>query len=320
MSDTKLFAMKPAAAYFTHIAPLLTSGYAIVTGHMIHQGNSPTFTRVSRLCDPDNWGLICDIPEDIIYDLMVTESSDGSGKSVIYLLGRQGLLRILQSGKQPQDLPVLLKEPWAYLESLCVTRTSVYVCGGQNQIYCLQNGVWQSCDDGLYAPFTGQNDMALFGIGELLNGAIMVVGKHGLIAIQHAQQPWQRLNIEHPACGDFLSVLASGDGGAWIGGTHGVLLKYKPDGHYDDLSNPSLSTDRFESLALYQGKLYIAACHQLLCFSETEGLSSVDIPIDSSHEYHCVRTQGNYLWVTGSTAVLRLGPEGWKRFICPDNI
>lgn len=312
--------MKPAAAYFTHIAPLLTPGYAIVTSHMMHQGNAPTFTRVSRICDPDNWGFICDIPDDLIYDLTVAEATDGTGKSTIYLLGRQGFVRILQSGQPPRDLSIVMKEPWAYLEALCVTRQAVYVCGGQNQIYRLQNGSWQSCDDGLYVPFTGQNDMTLFGICELHNRTLMVVGKHGLIAIQNEQQLWQRLNVEPFATGDFLSVLPDGDGGAWIGGTHGMLLKYDPNGLCHPLSAPSLSTDRFESLALYQGKLYIAAGHYLLCFSETEGLSSVDMPIDSRDEYHCVKAQGNYLWVTGGTGVLRLGPDGWKRFVCPDNV
>lgn len=56
-----------------------------------------------------------------------------------------------------------MKEPWAYLEALCVTRQAVYVCGGQN-------------------------DMTLFGICELHNRTRMVVGKHGLIAIQNEQQ------------------------------------------------------------------------------------------------------------------------------------
>lgn len=308
--------MKKSAIYFTRIAALTTPGYAILAGHMVDQGNSPTFTRISRISSTREWAFIQDIPNELIYDLSVSGTKNPQGKSKIYALGRDGLVRIFQSGTPPQDLYIPLKDSTSYMESLHITDDAIYVCGGQNQIYKYKNGTWFSIDDNLYEKFDGKNDLAIFEITEISHDVLICVGKNGLAAIKHNENPWEKLNT--PTNLDFKTVISDKKGGAWLAGDGGVLFKLSPDGTWDDYTDPEFSSNTFEHIALHKEHLFIAAGDKFLQLTEGK-ITSVAGPFKKHSEFHHLSSQGDYLWATGGTNVYQLGQNGWELYTCPDN-
>jgi hypothetical protein len=310
--------MKKSAIYFTKIAPAASSGTAVLAGHMIDEEDDPTFTRffLSRL--DKGWGLICDMQGDIAYDLAAAESTQYHGKTDMYALGRDGTLRVRMPPNTIIDHKVPLKEPSVYLEGLCIASDAVYLCGGQRQVYRFAEGEWTDWDDGLFIPFNGTAGPTLFALAEVQMGVLLAVGSGGFTALRQGFGKWSILAT--PTNMDLHSVVSDGEGGAWLGGAGGTLLHLQVSEQiWDDLSDPSVSTESFERLTVYKGEVYIAAFDAILALARSGKLRKVNGPFKSDSEFHCVCSAGDYLWVTGDEHVYRLGPAGWEYLQHPDN-
>jgi hypothetical protein len=311
--------MKKSAIYFTKVTPAAGPGMAVLSGHMVDEEHDPTFTRffLSRL--DKGWGLIGDLKGDIAYDLAAVESIQFPGKTDMYALGRDGTLRVRVPPNTTTDYQVPLKEPSTYLEGFCIASDALYVCGGQRQVYRFANGGWTDWDEGLYIPFSGIAGPTLFAIVEVQSGVLLVVGSEGFAALRHGIDDWSVL--ASPTNVDLHCAALDGKGGVWIGGDGGTLLHLQVSGqNWEDKSDPTISGETFERLAVHKGAVYVAGSSDLLVRTQAGKLGKVNGPFQSDSEFHCVCSAGDYLWVTGDEHVYRLGPTGWEYLQCPDNI
>jgi hypothetical protein len=311
--------MKKTAIYFTHVAAYEVGNYALLCGHMIDQGSDPTFTRFAYAADGNEWGHIGDMRDDLVYCFISVPSFAVPGKTDFYALGREGILRLMLDNQPDRDLRIPRKDRSGYLEGLCVTSDgALLVCGSQKEVLRYAGEQWQAIDEGLYEPFDGQNDSALFAIAETAPGVLLAVGTRGLVVRRVGSQPWQTLDA--PTNLDWHAVLPDGAGGAWIAGDGGTLYRLSADAaQWHDHGDPAISTAGFDSLALHKGTLYVTAMNQLLQLPPGQTLQPVDGPFKPGSEFHSVSARGDYLWATGDEHVYRLGPEGWQYFLCPDN-
>lgn len=310
--------MKKSAIYFTKVVAAASPGMALLAGHMIDEEDEPTFTRFFLSMLDKGWGLIGDLKGDVVYDLAATESRRTPGKTDMYALGRHGTLRVRMPPGVVNDHVVPLKVPGVYMEGLCVTSDAVYVCGGQRQVYRFADGAWTDWGDGLFVPFGGSVGPTLYAVAEVRQGCLMVVGSDGFAALRQGGGQWSVLTC--PTNLDLHSLLPDGEGGVWIGGDGGILLHVRvSDQRWADVSDPSVSTESFERLALYKGEIYVAAFDAVLALADNGMLRRVQAPFKRDSEFHCVCSAGDYLWVTGDEHVYRLGPNGWEYLQCPDN-
>jgi photosystem II stability/assembly factor-like uncharacterized protein len=312
--------MRKTAIYFTHVAAALKPGFALLCGHMIDERDEPTFTRFARASGDNDWAYVLgDLKQDLVYALTSRPSPTAIGGTDFFALGRNGVLRVAATGKEALDLSIPRKDRSGYLEGLCVTSDgALIVCGSQKEVLRYAGEQWQAIDDGLYEPFDGQNDSALFAIAETAPGVLLAVGTRGLVVRRLGSQPWQTLDA--PTNLDLHAVLPDGAGGAWIAGDGGTLYRLSADAaQWHDHGDPDISTAGFDSLALHKGTLYVTAMNQLLQLPPGQTLQPVDGPFKPGSEFHSVSARGDYLWATGDEHVYRLGPEGWQYFLCPDN-
>lgn len=311
--------MKKSAIYFTRVVAAAGPGTAVLAGHMIEEEDDPSFTRFFLSKLDKGWGLIGDLKGDVVYDLAAVESIQAPGKTDMYALGRGGTLRVRTPPNTIVDHVVPLKVPSAYLEGICLASDAIYVCGGQRQVYRFVGGAWTEWDDGLFVPFAGSTGPTLFALAEVQNGCLLVVGSEGFAALRYGSGPWRVLPC--PTNLELHCVVADGDGGAWISGAGGTLLHFRVhDQQWTNRSDPSVSTESFERLALYKGAVYIAAFDAVLTLANDGKLRKVKGPFKRDSEFHCICSAGDYLWVTGDEHVYRLGPAGWEYLQCPDNI
>jgi hypothetical protein len=302
--------MKKTAMYFTHVAAAIRPGAAILCGHMIDQESDPTFTRFSQAYDENDWAHIGDLRGDIVYAVTSTASQKVAGKTDFYALGRGGTLRVMLAGQPDKDISIPIKDKSSYLESMCLTPNGLYVCGGQKEVLCYENGVWKNVDENLYEKFNGKNESTLFAITEVHPGTLLAVGTGGFVARRYA-----------PTNVDLHAVIPTGDGGAWIAGSGGALFRLVVSkGTWEDHSDATVSTNTFDSLALHRNVLYISAFTQLLQLQPGSKLKEIEGPFKKDSEFHSISAAGDFLWVTGDEHVYRLGPEGWRHFLCPDNV
>jgi hypothetical protein len=311
--------MKKTAMYFTHVAAAVRPGAALLCGHMVDQGSDPSFTRFSQARDDNNWAHVGDLRDDVVYALASAASENLPGKTDFYALGREGVLRLMLAGQPDQDVAIPMRDKTSYLEGLCLASDGLYACGGQKQVLCYSNSFWQPADAGLYEKFDGSNDSALFAMAELSAGVLLAVGTRGLVVRRSGDGAWQTLDA--PTNLDLHAVIASGDGGAWIAGDGGTLfLLLAGTDTWEDHANTALSTSTFDGLALHQDALYVTALNRLLRRMPGGKLEQVKGPFKKGSEFHSVSAVGDFLWAVGDEHVYRLGPEGWKYFLCPDNV
>lgn len=310
--------MSDTAIYFTGIAASFKPGFAVLCGHLVSQRDDPTFTRFAQVRGDHEWVHIGDAEDDIVYGLTSRPSHTVQGGTDYIALGRAGLLRFMPSRQADRDLIVPTKDRYTYLEGLCVATDGIYICGGQNQIYRFENDQWSSVDDGLYEPFNGKLGHALFSIAETTAGKLLAVGTKGLVVESLSDGRWEHLEVSTNV--DLHCVLPDGNGGAWIGGDAGTLLHMLPDGQgFRDHTDVDVSTESFDSLVQFKGELYITAMDQLLVLNSKGQLKPVKGSFKKDSEFHCVSAAGDYMWVTGDENVYRLGPQGWRHLLCPDN-
>jgi len=287
-------------------------------GHMRDQEDDPTFTRLMLVRGNGSWGLFGDF-QDIAYGLTVGLSKVVTGRIDLYALGRDGVLCIRLAPSDPVNIQVPVKDRAGYLEGICLASDGVYVCGSQREIQRYANGQWSMEDEGLFVPRTsGAAGPTLFALVETVPGTLLTVGSSGFAARRVNGGNWETLDV--PTNMDLYCVMADAEGGAWIGGAGGTLLHLSPDAsHWKDFSNPEISVQTFDSMAMYQGHVYVTAMNQLLSLSNDGKLTAVEGPFLKDSEFHAVSASDDCLWVTGDEHVYRYGPEGWEHLLCPDN-
>jgi hypothetical protein len=301
--------------YFTQVVAT-PSGDAFLAGNALDQGSEPTFTRFAKAGD-SGWVHLGDLGA-VVYAATAMPTPDSPRPSVL-ALGREGPLRIFRPGQPPTDMPVTLKDKSAYFESLCVASDGIYICGGQRQIAHRVSDKWNWVDQGLFTKFDGTNDCSLFSIAELADSVLIVVGTRGFVAVREPAAGWRQLDVGTNV--DLHCAIASGDGGAWICGDSGTLIRLTADRQsWVDESDLSLSTHGFDGLALLKGTLYITAFDKVLALERGKHLAAASGPKADGAEFHSISAAGDFLWVTGDERAYRLGPAGWNSFLCPDNL
>ncbi|MCL2722929.1 MAG: hypothetical protein FWD69_00690 [Polyangiaceae bacterium] len=310
--------MNKSAIYFTRAAPAAREGAVILSGHMIDQEADPSFTRPMNIFVDQSWGHSGDVRNDVVYGLATRPSTAVPGLTEIYALGRDATLWIKRPRQDPVEVKVPVREPWMYLENVCLASTGIYVCGGQRQVYRYSDGQWSAQDDGIYIPSTnGEPGPTLFSIIELKDMSLLVVGSGGFIATRPAGGAWTILDC--PTNMDLLCALPD-DQGIWISGRAGTLLYLSADmATWSDHSDENVSTANFDCLAHHGKRVYITARNDLLVTTKEGGIAVVQAPFKPDSEFHSVCTSGDYLFVTGDEHVYRLGPDGWVYLQCPDN-
>jgi hypothetical protein len=301
--------------YFPYVVAAPT-GDAFLAGHAVDQGSEPTFTRFTKAGDAgwfhlgDLGGVVC---------AAASLPTPGMPRPSILALGRDGPLRMFRPGQAPSDIDIAPKDKSSYFEALCVASDGVYVCGGQRQVAHRSNDQWIWIDQGLFEKFNGKNDCSLFAMAEIAERVLIVVGSRGFVAVRDQRGVWEQIDTGSNV--DLHSAVATGDGGAWVGGDSGTLLRLGADrATWTDVADRTVSANRFDSLALFDDHLYGAAFDKLLTYSPKKGLQVAAGPKLANLEFHCVSASGGYLWATGDEHVHRLGADGWKRFVCPDNV
>jgi hypothetical protein len=307
-------AKKSSRIYFTKVIAT-ASGDAFIAGHMQDQGSDPTFTRFMKAGDA-GWGHIGDLGA-VVY-AAVPINVENSPRPWIAIIGQQGPLRLYKPGQQPVDIDVSLKDTTSDIEGMCSASDGLYVCGGQRQVMRYSDDKWHNEDEGLFEKFDGTNDTTLFSIAEVAPGILIAVGSRGFITCREQGAAWKTLDS---GTNLYLHcIIPAGDGGAWVSGDGGTLLKIPADMvSIQDCSAPELSRRKFGSLALYKGALYVTAVDSLLVLQPGRPMEKVQGPFKPGSEFHCVSGAGDYLWVTGDEHVYRLGPDGWQYFLCLDN-
>lgn len=312
--------MQKTAIYFTHVAAAIRPGFALLCGHMVDEMDEPTFTRFARVGGKNEWAYVLgDLRGDLVYALASRPSPTVSGGTDFFAIGRSGVLRIALTGKEALDIPVPRKDKSGYLEGLCAASDgSVIACGSQKEVMRYARGEWISIDEGFFEKFDGGNDSSLFAISEPTPGTLLAVGTRGLVAVRRGGSPWEVLDA--PTNVDLLAVVPSEDGGAWIAGDGGMLLRLAADFlQWQDLSDRDMSRARFDSLALHKGVVYVTGMNQLLQLKPGSKLTPIVEPFEPGSEFHSLSAYGDHLWVAGDEHVYCMGPEGWQHMLCPDN-
>jgi hypothetical protein len=305
---------KKSKIYFTQVVAIAT-GDAFLAGHVQEQGSEPTFTRFAKAGDA-GWAHLGDLGT-VVYATVAIPVA-GAPRPWVAALGREGLLRIYKPGQQPVDRDVPLSDKSSYLEGICVASDGIYVCGGQKQVSRLANDQWSSVDQGLFEKYNRKNGSSLYSIAEVSAGVLVAVGTQGLVACRVNDGAWQVLDPGTNV--DLHCVIPSDDGGAWIAGDGGTLLKLSADrATWTDHADHGVSTQSFDDLSEHHGTLYITGFDQVLSLAPGATLQVEPVPFSKTIEFHNLSAAGDYLWVTGDEHVHRLGPEGWKYFLCPDN-
>lgn len=290
--------MTSTPLYFTKVVAT-TSGDAFLCGHAVEQGSEPTFTRFAKAND-SGWVQLGDVGA-VITDA-TTVPGDGERPSIA-VLAAQGVLRLYRPGQQPVDFEIPTSGATLGLAS---GSDGIYVCGVDGQVLRLAEGEWEQMGQAA--------SVDLFGLAEVSPGHLVVVGSHGFIAHRTPRGRWQPLSsgTEH----DLLCIVASDDGGAWVGGDAGTLLRLTADFEVLPHSHGDHSID---ALALLDGALYFTAVDTLFTYQPGTGATAVNGPFAPDAEFHCVSAAGDFLWVSGDQHVYRFGPAGWEQFLCPDN-
>lgn len=306
---------KSSRIYFTQ-AVATASGDAFLAGHMQDQESEPTFTRFFKVGDA-GWGHLGDL--GAVAYAAVGVPVENAPRPWIAVLGRDGPLRLYKPGQPPVDRDIPNQDKSAWFEGMCPATDGLYVCGGQRQVLRFANDQWQPVDQGLFVKFDGSNDCALFAIAEASPGCLIAVGSGGLITCRAQGGAWKTLDSGTNL--DLHCIVPAGDGGAWVGGDGGTLLKIAPDlGSVQDCSVSHVSTRTFDSLALHKGTLYVAAFNAVLMVQPGKALEEVKGPFKKGSEFHAVSAAGDYVWATGDEHAYRLDSDGWKYYQCPDNI
>ncbi|MCG3188290.1 MAG: hypothetical protein LKCHEGNO_00262 [Burkholderiaceae bacterium] len=301
--------------YFPYVVAA-PGGDAFLAGHAADQGTEPTFTRFAKAGDA-GWIHLGDL--GCVVCAAASMPTHGTPKPTILVLGRDGPLRIYRPGQAPSDVGVAPKDKSSYFEALCIASDGVYVCGGQRQIAHQSNDKWVWVDQGLFERFNGKNDCALFAMSEIADRVLLAVGSRGFVAVRDARGTWAQIDAGTNV--DLRCVVAASDGGAWIGGDFGTLLRLGADlSTWTVVTDHSVSTKTFDSLALFGNQLYVTAHDKLLTFTAANGLQVASGPSVAGAEFHSVSSCDEYLWATGDEHAHRLGPDGWKHFLCPDNV
>lgn len=300
--------------YFPHVVAT-PSGDAFLVGHPVGQGSEPTFTRFAKAGE-SGWAHLGDL--GAVVCAATSMHTPGSPRPSVLALGRDGPLRIFTPGRPPADVAIAPKDR-SYFEGICAASEGVYVCGGQRQIAHWASGNWNWVDEGLFVKFDGTNDCTLLAIADLADGVLLTVGSGGFAALRLRGGAWQVLDTGTNV--DLHCLAIAGDGGAWVGGDGGTLLRLHADRQtWSDVSDHTVSTRSFDSLALLDGTLYIAAFDRLLALAPQQRLVQASGPVRAGAEFHSVSAAGSYLWATGDEHVHRFGPDGWRYFLCPDNV
>jgi len=309
--------MNKSSAYFTLMTPAASPGAVILASFMIDQGDEPTFTRMYFVRPDKSWGFTGDIRHDLAHGLAARPSTTNPGLTEIYAIGRDATLWTKLPKQDPIETKAPVREPWMWMENLCLTSDGVYVCGGQRQVYRYADDQWTAQDDGLYIPSVdGQPTCDLRALTQLADGTLLAVGSGGFIAVRtRGASAWT--TIDAPTKADLLCVLPH-ENGAWIAGQNATLVHLAADHTLADHSDPAISAN-FDALAWHDGHLYITAFDQLLTPGGTGHLAPVDIPLKPDSELHALCTSGDYLYATGDQHVYRLGPTGWTYLLCPQN-
>ncbi|MFO0696560.1 MAG: hypothetical protein U0230_23530 [Polyangiales bacterium] len=304
---------KSARIYFTQVVST-PSGKAFLAGHMQDQGSEPTFTRFVRA---DDSGFVHLGDLGAVACAATAIPIEGAPAPGIAVIGRQGPLRIYAPGKPPTDVDVPLRDRTADFLGLCASSDGLLVCGDQRQVLRYADDRWSPIDEGLFEAFDGANPSTLHAIAEVAGGMLVVVGSKGFAARRGSDGAWQRIDVGVAV--DLRCVIAPGDGSAWIGGDDGTLLRLDVERGVVTERAEKTTSRSFESLALRERTLFVAASEALWARSEGGRLEKVEGPFLEGSEFHAVSAAGPYLWATGDEHAYRLGPDGWKHFLCPDN-
>ncbi len=301
---------KNTRIYFTTVVAL-SNDMAVFGGHMVAEEDDPSFTRLVMYKN-GNWGVLGDI-HDIIYSLIKQPNPSG-GKPYLCALGRDGFFRQYVSGAHPIDLPIP-KRDVTYLENIRFIGSHLYVCGGQNQLFILDEQIWKNFDYGIYSIFKGKLEKSLLSIDGYADNDIYAVGQKG--ATYHWDgRLWLVEDI--PTNLSLNCVRCMSNGNVFICGDGGSLFVRNIQGHWIDLSNPEITTRSLWDMTEYEGFCYIAAENKLL---RTDGkkIDEINVPLDDEFYFYSLDAFEKSLWVVGSERIYQFNGADWKVLICPDN-
>ena len=299
---------KDTDMYFTSlIADSLNQ--AIFAGHLYLEGNEPSITRVVMYRD-GQWFHLYDLDE-IVYATECRAPTQAGQRGDICFLGRRGLFRENPRGQQPRDSRLTPKA--GYFFSLKEVAGTLYAAGTQNQLFRYDGQSWQEQDTGLYAPLVDQVDCTLNAIDGFAANDLYAVGLRG--AIWHWDGSlWT--SLPSPTNLPLNAVLCVEDGQVYISGSGGTLFSGSRQTGWRDIGDPAVSGETFESLAFFQGRLYIAARTKLLSF-DGQALSPCNIAVEGEKAFFYLDACADALWTAGNDCVLVFDGNTWARHVCP---
>jgi hypothetical protein len=244
------------ALYFTTVAGYPGNRVAL-GGHLVIEGDEPQGTRF-MLFDGRTWGHHDDIGV-VVYDIAI-RIPKGDTKRRLSVLGREGFYREYVPGTGHVDIPIDMREV-GYLEALEPIGDSMYACGAQGQVYRLRTA-WEPIHEGIFVPFNGEDvERILLSITGFAEDDIYVSGYDGDVWHFDGKR-WK--SVESPTDLPLNAAICTPDGRVYFAGEGGTLLALEKDHSWTDLSNKRVAKQALHDLALFQGRIYVAADTKLL--------------------------------------------------------
>jgi len=295
------------AMYFTSVIAF-RKNMAVIGGHMLAHGPSPTATRF-MICLGEKWGHLTDL-SDVAYAAVRKPDNP----KAIAIMGRNGLYREIIGNNPPIDfqLPEIRN---LYLMDLRAIGGNLFACGVQNQVFRQTGGIWVKVDQGTFSPFVGDVDRRLESIHGFSTNDIYAVGSSG--AIWHYDgQTWSRL--DSPTNVTLNVVLCASDGFVYVGGATGLLLRGRRDAGWQQIGSPEEILGVVEDLAEFQGKIYVTCTSKLFRIAD-DIVEDVEIPVEGERCFYAVDATPESLWCVGGEVVLQFDGTKWEQFLCPEN-
>lgn len=299
--------------YFTKLAAL-PGRECLLCGHLAREQDAPSFTRL-YLISGERWRFVADI-QDVIYGLARGVAAPGLRPDLL-AMGRDGICMSFSAGKPPVRSKVPTKDV-SYLEAAANLFGTVYVCGGQNQVFRWDGSVvWTDLSQDIYEPFTGKLTASLEALAAHADDDLLFVGDRGAVYRLRART-WQR--VELPTNVNLLSVFALECGKYLIGGVDGVLFELDEHDRVIDVSSELTKNTRISGFAVLGDYLYASASDKLLRIDKDLGIEEVSTPNDFSiNSIAFIDAMDGYLWLSGGEQVLRFDGQDWDVLLCPDN-
>lgn len=303
---------KPTALYFTTVVAI-EPNLAILGGYLYSEEQEPTFTRPMGV-NGGKWGKLPDVP-DVVYAMARKPPPPGKPRPTLCMMGRKGTYVEKVSGESAVTT-TLERKGAGYILDLRWIGSHLYACGTQNLVQRQEpDGRWLRIDQGTFSPIKEYVDRSLQSLDGADDGEIVAVGSDGSIWLFDGKT-WSPQ--ASPSSYPLEVVFRSKSGDYYLGGTKGMVWKGSPSIGWKMIGDPSVSTDRIEDIAEFQGRIYLAAERKLLV---TDGgpVREVNIPMEGDKSFEAIDALPSDLWTVGDESVFRFDGRNWTRHVCPDN-